>query len=103
MKNLVNRVLSTLVLIPALGITALGEWADRLARDMKPERKAELMDILKEINAAGHRLNNVSFMEGVAMGDPDTNQEVVDSKADKTDRAVRDFELAVIKLEDALK
>lgn len=32
MKNLVNRVLSTLVLIPALGITALGEWADRLAR-----------------------------------------------------------------------
>ena len=32
MKKLVNRVLSTAVLIPALGITVLGEWADRLAR-----------------------------------------------------------------------
>ena len=70
---------------------------------MKAEKKAELMRLLKEVNAAGHRLNNVAFMEGVAMGDPDTNQEVVDSKAEKTDKAVRDFELAVIKLEEALK
>ena len=70
---------------------------------MKAEKRAELMRLLKDVNAAGHRLNNVAFMEGVAMGDPDTNQEVVDSKVDETDRAVRDFELAVIKLEDALK
>lgn len=70
---------------------------------MKPEKKAELMGILKEINAAGHRINNASFLEGVAMGDPDTTQDVVDSKAERSDKAVRDFERAVTKLGEALK